>query len=192
MSSCGPLASSGDSASRMLKESWSWLTVLESERDWSSPSVWELVPECSSYSTTRSVSLSVMMQQPNTFSAHMRMTLITSLDMRGNLSIIGLTTWSSEMGSEMTNCAFTACSVCGLKWKKNKRGKNYTQPKATDCSPSSEGGSASERSSSLSFLPASPCSESYGDKAHKAQSEGFQRALKALGGTHGWPPCMVH
>lgn len=70
MSSCGPLTSSGESASRMLKESWSWLTVLESERDWSSPSVWELVPECSSYSTTRSVSLSVMMQQPNMSSAH--------------------------------------------------------------------------------------------------------------------------
>lgn len=70
MSSCGPSDSRRESPSRMLKESWSWLTVLESDRDWSSPSVWKLVPGCSSYSTTKSVSLSIMMQQPNTFSAH--------------------------------------------------------------------------------------------------------------------------
>lgn len=126
MSSCGPWASSGESASRMLKESWSWLTVLESERDWSSPSVWELVPECSSYSTTRSVSLSVMMQQPDTFSAHMRLTLITLLHMMREISshtLMHRGQWLPRRGPPAhqkwalrseTNCAFTGCSV----WKR--------------------------------------------------------------------------
>lgn len=67
---CGPSASSRESPSRMLKESWSWLTVLESDIDRSSPSVWEHGPWRSSYSTTRSVSLSVMMPQLDRFSAH--------------------------------------------------------------------------------------------------------------------------
>lgn len=60
-SSCGPSPSSKESPSRMLKESWSWLTVLESDRERSSPPSREAAAGGSSYSTTRSVSLSVRM-----------------------------------------------------------------------------------------------------------------------------------
>lgn len=61
--------SSRESPSRMLKESWSWLTVLVSDAVESSPSVCEVAPPSwSSYSTTRSVSLSVITLETNTFS----------------------------------------------------------------------------------------------------------------------------
>lgn len=76
---CGPSASSRESPSRMLKESWSWLTVLESDIERSSPSMWEKGPWRSSYSTTRSVSLSVMMPQLDRFSAHKTSTSPVSL-----------------------------------------------------------------------------------------------------------------
>ncbi len=74
ISGCGPSASSRESPSRILKESSSWFTVLESDGDSPSPAP---CPPASAlpfpqswYSTSRSVSLSVTMQQPDTFSVH--------------------------------------------------------------------------------------------------------------------------
>ncbi len=74
ISGCGPSTSSRESPSRILKESSSWFTVLESDGDSPSPAP---SPPASAlpfpqswYSTSRSVSLSVTMQQPDTFSVH--------------------------------------------------------------------------------------------------------------------------
>lgn len=74
ISGWAPGGSSKESPSRMLKESSSWFTVFVSERDSSSvpssapPSA--LLLPCSWYSTSRSVSLSDTMQQPDTFSGN--------------------------------------------------------------------------------------------------------------------------
>lgn len=76
ISGCGPSGSRRESPSRMLKESSSWFTVLESDGDppstisCSTSSAFPL-PH-SWYSTSKSVSLSVTMQQPDTFSVHMQ------------------------------------------------------------------------------------------------------------------------
>lgn len=161
---CGPSASSRESPSRMLKESWSWLTVLESDIERSSPSTWEQGPWWSSYSTTRSVSLSVMMPQLDRFSAHKTSTSPVSLLSNAKpihqtywflKSIqISIEKWAKE-GFDLTLYYIILVS----KPVQSERSLSASVSRQC-CSPSSVDGSASMNISSVALLLISPSSES--------------------------------